>query len=148
MAIFTNKTNFFPRDDLKHSKNQSGPKWPHLSIFSLKFCAIWCSGSPGCSNISSKFVGGPKMCFYCKICNFYILMVHFFKKFIRKTWANRFRGVRVLWTHSGATKREKRAKNDRFSSFVALEWAQSTLTPRNRFAHVFLMNKKKWTIKM
>ena len=34
-AIFTNKRNFFPRDDLKHSKNQSGPKWPHLSIFSL-----------------------------------------------------------------------------------------------------------------
>ena len=38
---------------------------------------------------------------------------------------------------------------DRFSSFVAPEWAQSTLTPRNRFARVFLMNlKKKWTIKM
>ena len=36
-AIFTNKSNFFPRDDLKHSKNQSGPKWPHLSIFSLIF---------------------------------------------------------------------------------------------------------------
>ena len=29
---------------------------------------------------------------------------------------------------------------DCFSRFVALEWAQSTLTPRNRFAHVFLMN--------
>ena len=30
-----------------------------------------------------------------------------------------------------------------FSSFVALEWAQSTLTPQNWFAHVFLMNLKK-----
>ena len=38
---------------------------------------------------------------------------------------------------------------DCFSRFVALEWAQSTLTPRNRFAHVFLMNlKKKSTKKM
>ena len=41
-AIFTNKRNFFLRDDLKHSKNQSGPKWPHLSIFSLNFPANWC----------------------------------------------------------------------------------------------------------
>ena len=56
-AIFTNKRNFFPRDDLKHSKNQSGPKWPHLSIFSLKFCVIWRSGPPGCRYVSSKFVG-------------------------------------------------------------------------------------------
>ena len=78
MAIFTNKRNFFPRDDLKHSKNQSGPKWPHLSIFSLNFLVIWRSGPPGCGYVSSKFVGGPKMCFYCKIRNFYILMVHFF----------------------------------------------------------------------
>ena len=30
-----------------------------------------------------------------------------FFKFIRKTWANRFRRVRVLWAHSGATKWEK-----------------------------------------
>ena len=139
-TIFTNKSDFFLPDDLKHSKNQSGPKWPHLSIFSLKFPCNWRSGPPGCGYVSSKFVGGPEMCFYCKIRNFYIFMVHFFFKFIRKTWANRFRGVRVLWAHSGATKREKRAKNDRFSSFVALEWAQSTLTPRNRFPHVFLMN--------
>ena len=109
MAIFTNKRNFFLRDDLKHSKNQSGPKWPHLSIFSLKFPCNWHSGSPGCGYVGSKFVGGPKMCFYCKIRNFYILMVHFLKKFIRKTWANRFQGVRVLWAHSRATKREKRA---------------------------------------
>ena len=34
----------------------------------------------------------------------------FFKKFIRKTWANRFRGVRVLWAHSGAKKLEKLSK--------------------------------------
>ena len=77
-AIFTNKRNFFLRDDLKHSKNQSGPKWPHLSIFSLNFLVIWCSGPPGCGYVSSKFVGGPEMCFYCKIRNFYIFTVHFF----------------------------------------------------------------------
>ena len=79
MTIFTNKRNFFPRDDLKHSKNQSGPKWPHLSIFSLKFPCNWRSGSPGCGYVSSKFVGGPEMCFYCKIRNFYIFLVHFLK---------------------------------------------------------------------
>ncbi len=78
MAVFTNKRNFFPRDDLKHSKNQSGPKWPHLSIFSLKFWGNWRSGPPGCGYVSLKFVGGPEMCFYCKIRNFYIFMVHFF----------------------------------------------------------------------
>ena len=78
MAIFTNKRKFFLRDDLKHSKNQSGPKWPHLSIFSLKFPCNWRSGPPGCGYVSSKFVGGPEKRFYCKIRNFYILMVHFF----------------------------------------------------------------------
>ena len=30
----------------------------------------------------------------------------FFFKFIRKMWENQFRGVRVLWAHSGATKLE------------------------------------------
>ena len=64
MAIFTNKRNFFLRDDLKHSKNQSGPKWPHLSIFSLNFLVIWRSGPPGCGYVSSKFVG---VCVWPKI---------------------------------------------------------------------------------
>ena len=35
-AIFTDKNFFFPRDKMNGSKNQSGQKWPHLSIFSLK----------------------------------------------------------------------------------------------------------------
>ena len=129
MAIFTNKRNFFLRDDLKHSKNQSGPKWPHLSIFSLIFLAIWCSGPPGCGYVSSKFVGGPEMCFYCKIRNFYIFTVHFFFKFIRKTWANRFRGVRVLWAHSRATKREKRPKNQ--LRFLEVFWLVKFLTNKS-----------------
>ena len=119
-AIFTNKRNFFLRDDLKHSKNQSGPKWPHLSIFSLKFCGNWRSGPPGCGYVSSKFVGGPEMCFYWKIRNFYIFLVHFFFKFIRKTWANQFRGVRVLWAHSGVTKLENLCFLINFCSFFLL----------------------------
>ena len=63
-------------------------------------------GSNGGLHFGSKFVGGPEMCFYWKIRNFYIFLVHFFFKFIRKTWANQFRGVRVLLAHSGVTKLE------------------------------------------
>ena len=156
MAIFTNKRNFFPRDDLKHSKNQSGPKWPHLSIFSLKFPCNWRSGPPGCGYVSSKFVGGPEMCFYCKIRNFYILMVHFFflihQKNVGKLIPGRKSTLGSLQGDKTGKTNEKRSKINflgRFSRFVAPEWAQSTLTPRNRFAHVFLMNlKKKSTKKM
>ena len=74
----------------------------------------------------------------------------FFSNSSEKRGQTNSRGVRVLWAHSGASKLEKQSKINvfwsffaRFSHFVAPEWAQSTLTPRNQFAHVFLMNLKK-----
>ena len=139
-AIFTNKRIFFPRDDLKHSKNQSGPKWPHLSIFSLKFLANSRSGPPRAGYFGSKFSAAQEMCFYWKIFSLYMMLVHFFFKFIRKTWANQFPGCKSSLGSLRGDKTRKSMFFDRFPRFVAPEWAQSTLTPRNRFAHVFLMN--------
>ena len=129
MAIFTNKRNFFLRDDLKHSKNQSGPKWPHLSIFSLKFPCNWRSGPPGCGYVSSKFVGGPEMCFYCKIRNFYIFMVHFFFKIHQKNVGKPIPGRKSTL---GSLRGDKTGKTSKKWSFF--EFCRPGVSPKYSYA--------------
>ena len=113
-AIFTSNNFFFPRNYLNHSQNQSGPKWPHLSIFSLKFLANSRSGPPRAGYFGSKFSGAQEMCFYWKIFSFYMMLVHFFFKFIRKTWANQFSGCKSSLGSLRGDKTRKTIKNQRF----------------------------------
>ena len=144
-ANFTDKSYFFLRDDLKHTKNQSGPKWRHLSIFSLKFLAYWCSRPPGYGYVGSKFEW-PRNVLLLDNPQF----LHFFGpifRFIRKIWANQFRGVRVLWARSMAEKTGKRAKNDQktlifkifanMKSYLICSYKKWPLLPRLS-KHVFL----------
>ena len=75
-------------------------------------------GSNGGVTFWFKICGWPRNVILLENPQFLHLFGPFFFKFIRKTWENQFRGVRVLWTHSGATKPEKRSKKFIFDPFL------------------------------